>query len=200
VNTKLSILALLCLASIAVAQDDPAPSPGDDVQKQLDFTLKDQDGKTHKLSDAKDKIVVLEWVNKDCPFVQRQYDGGAMQALATKWQKSGVVWLAIDSTHYRTVAQAKAWATEKNVQHPILLDPSGDVGRLFGAKTTPHMFILKDGSRLYDGAIDDGASGEATANYVDQALGEITKGKDVTTSRTRPYGCAVKYAKAKADG
>ena len=166
--------------------------------KTLDFVLKDHAGKEVSLSDFSDKIVVLEWVNPDCPFVQRHYAAGTFSKLSKK--HPGVVWLAVNSTHYFTQEKNRAFHAEKKLGYPILDDHTGVVGKQFGAKTTPHLFVLKDGVVVYSGAIDDDAggrkarSGQPVHNYVDAALTELKAGKTPSTPRTEPYGCSVKYA------
>ena len=170
-------------ASVSAAS--PAPA----------FSLEDQDGKAVNLADLKGKIVVLEWTNPDCPFVQRHYqaDTMTMTKLASKYKDSGVVWLAINSTNYMGRDKYKAWIKEHNLPYTILDDHTGAVGKTYGAKTTPHMFVIdKVGSIAYQGAIDDQAS---KVNYVAQALEELLAGKAVSIPQTKPYGCSVKYGK-----
>lgn len=170
-------------ASVSAAS--PAPA----------FSLEDQDGKAVNLADLKGKIVVLEWTNPDCPFVQRHYqaDTMTMTKLASKYKDSGVVWLAINSTNYMGRDKYKAWIKEHNLPYAILDDHTGAVGKTYGAKTTPHMFVIdKTGTIAYQGAIDDQAG---KVNYVAQALEELLAGKAVTIPETKPYGCSVKYGK-----
>ncbi len=158
--------------------------------------LLDQDGSSVSLSDFKDKIVVLEWTNPDCPYVKRHYKAKTMKTLATKWAKKDVVWLAINSTHYADREANKKFATAHGLDYSVLSDPSGRVGRAYGAKTTPHMFIkAKDGTLVYDGAIDSDPYGdqENPTNLVDQALEALVAGKPVPQSENRSYGCSVKY-------
>ncbi len=171
-------------------------SPGDKPDAGgLDFALKDQDGKEVKLSGFRGKTVVLEWINWDCPFSRRQYTNGTMKTLAEKYAPKGVVWLAINSTHYATREKDKAWIAKHKLPYPILDDSPGKVGRQFKARTTPHMFIIDKAGRIaYQGAIDDDPPGKgAKVNYVEKALEELLAGKPVTTSETKPYGCTVKY-------
>lgn len=166
-----------------------------------EFSLTDQHGKTVKLSDYSGKIVVLEWFNEGCPYVQKQYKTGAMNATAAKYAEKGVVWLAVNSTNSATVASNLKAATEWKMDRPVLDDHAGTVGHAFGAKNTPHLFIVdKDGKLIYHGAIDSVNSSEAddisgATNYVAKALDEATAGKPVSQSETKPYGCTVKYAK-----
>jgi len=171
------------------------PRPGDPAPS---FALPDQTGKTVSLADYKGKVVVLEWLNFDCPFSKRQHKG-VTQSLATKYAPKGVVWLAINSTHYATSAKNAAWIKANKLPYPILNDQSGDVGRLYGAKTTPDMRIIDAKGRLiYTGAIDDDPRGRSTSptNYVAKALDEHLAATDKKISKaiTKPYGCSVKYA------
>lgn len=171
-----------------------------DISKAKDFTLQDQNGSEVSLSDYDNKIVVLEWLNPDCPFVQRHYKEKTMVTLSDRYKESEVVWLAINSTHYMGEEDNKKWADTFNVSYPILDDHSGEVGKVYGAKTTPHMFIIDTTDNLvYNGAIDDDprgskAPGERT-NYVDNALFQMEKGEVVEISKSKPYGCSVKYSK-----
>ena len=168
------------------------------VPKAPDFTLTDHAGKKRRLSDYRGKVVVLEWINPDCPISRRHYTTPTMKTLAGKYGPKGVVWLAINTTHYWTPAKNKAWIEKYSLPYPILDDSSGEVGRLYGAKTTPDMRIIdKTGRLVYSGAIDDNPRGKLAkpTNYVAKALDELLAGKKVATAQTRPYGCSVKYAK-----
>lgn len=169
-----------------------------------DFALTDINGIMHKLSDFKGKTVVLEWINVGCPFVVGHYANGNMPKLQKKYTDEGVVWLTINSTRpdhpeAHTAAECKTifanWHSDATAH---LMDESRTVGRLYDAKTTPHMFIIpSDGKIAYQGAIDDdrSTSGGANAkvNYVAQALDELKAGKPVSISNTKSYGCSVKY-------
>ncbi len=168
-----------------------------------DFNLTDLNGKVVKLSDFKGKIVVLEWTNPNCPFVQRVYREKIMTAVQKEFTQKGVVWLVINSTNpkhrdYREPVELKKIYDEWGaVYTAYLMDPDGKVGKMFDAKTTPHMFVIgKDGKLLYSGAIDDDPRGEKKekVNYVRNVLNEILSGKQVSISVTKPYGCSVKYA------
>jgi peroxiredoxin len=174
----------------------------EEIKKQgrgaRDFEASSFDGKTVKLADYKDKIVVLEWLNLDCPFVQYHYDKAAtMIDLAKKYKDKGVVWLAVNTTGQTTPEANRDFAAKHKLPYPILDDRSGKMGRMYGALTTPHVFIIKNGVVVYDGAIDNAPNGQAIGgekiNYVDKALSELTLGKPVSTSKTQPYGCSVKY-------
>ena len=176
------------------------------IVKAQNFTLPNQDQKEVSLSDFKGKTVVLEWLNHGCPFVRKHYDSGNMQKLQEKWTKQGVVWLSIISSApgkqgHVTFKEAKSEGKSNNSKAThILLDPDGRVGKLYQAKTTPHMFIFNGkGERVYQGAIDSipdtqlDSIAKAT-NYVDEALTQVSAKKKVTTAKTQAYGCSVKYA------
>jgi len=167
-----------------------------------DFTLKDHHGNEVTLSEIPDdQIVVLEWINFQCPFVVRHHNDQfeTMVTLANAYKDQNVKWLAINSSHFATIESNKADVQANDLPYPILNDSSGEVGQAYDAKTTPHMFIIKDGKILYDGAIDNDKSGNMSAvervNYVKQALDEILAGQTVSTPKTKPYGCSVKYKK-----
>ena len=170
----------------------------EEVKNMPGFSLKDHTGKEVKLSDYAGKTVVLEWVNYDCPFVKAHYQAGTMAGLAEKYAGKGVVWLAVNSTKYATIETNKAWAEKRQIPYPVLDDHTGAIGRLFAAKTTPHIFILnEDREIVYNGAIDNAPLGRVEGTlvkYVDEALEEITAGKTVSNATTKPYGCTVKYA------
>lgn len=163
-----------------------------------DFTLTDQAGKTHTLSDYRGKVVVLEWFNPDCPFVQRHHvERNTMVVLAREYAQKDVVWLGVNSTKYMDTAANKAIHEKWSLPYPMLVDQDGKVGRMYGAKTTPHMFVIDPtGAIVYAGGIDDDPRGtsEAPTNHVAAALAELTSGKPVSTREARPYGCSVKYA------
>ena len=169
-----------------------------------DFTGTDALGKTHKLSDFKGKHVVLEWTNPNCPFVVKHY-GGNMQALQAEFTRKGVVWLSVNSTNkqsrdYLSPAKLTTWQLEKKASaSAMLMDDSGDIGLLYNAKTTPHMYIVNpQGVLIYAGAIDSVASANSediktATNYVRQGLNEALGGKAISVAATRPYGCFLKY-------
>ncbi|MHC4616484.1 MAG: thioredoxin family protein [Planctomycetota bacterium] len=172
-------------------------------RKAPHFTLKSFGGKEMSLSDYRGKIVVLEWFNDECPFVKYHYEkANTMIELANKYKDKDVVWLAVNSTSHTTDKQNKEFAAQHKLPYPILDDRSGAVGRAYGARSTPHMYIIAAGGDIvYSGAIDNSPLGrkkEGVINYVDRALGELTAGKPVSTAATEPYGCNVKYRKAPA--
>jgi peroxiredoxin len=169
-----------------------------------EFTGTDINGKTVKLSDFKEKIVVLESYNIDCPFCANHFKTGAMQELQKEMTSKGVVWLMVNSANaksssHRTPEKAKAeWEKEKINATAWLDDSSGAIGKAYGMKTTPHMFVIdQKGTLVYNGAIDDrpSSSGDPrkARNYVREAVGKIQAGEKVEVSETKPYGCAVKY-------
>jgi peroxiredoxin len=170
------------------------------------FTLADSNGKTVSLADFKGKTVVLEWTNHDCPYVRKHYDGNNMQALQKKWTAQGVVWLSLISSApgtegYVSAAEANKLTAERGAAPTdVLFDPSGDTGRVYGAQTTPHMYVITgNGTLVYMGGIDNKPSTrladlKTAKNFVDAALGELAQGKPVTVTTSRPYGCSVKYS------
>jgi peroxiredoxin len=171
----------------------------------VDFTLPGIDEKMVTLSDYNGKTVVLEWVNHGCPFVKKHYNSGNMQGLQRAYTQKGVVWLSICSSApgKQGYFKAEKWlelTTEKGASPTaVLLDLEGDVGRQYGAKTTPHMYVINpEGALVYKGAIDDRPSADpqdvATAhNYLSAALEETLAGEEVSVASTQPYGCSVKY-------
>ncbi|HOX57586.1 MAG TPA: redoxin domain-containing protein [Candidatus Paceibacterota bacterium] len=169
-----------------------------------DFTATDINGQTHKLSDYKGKIVVLESYNLDCPFVRNHYRSGAMQELQRDLIAKGAVWFIVNSVaskhpSYRTAEAAKKeWASQKLAATAWLDDSSGEVGKAYGMKTTPHMFVIdKEGVLAFHGAIDDRAASEGdprtARNYVREAVEKLLAGEKPLVSQNKPYGCGVKY-------
>ena len=162
-----------------------------------DFTLLDQDGKPVRLADYAGKIVVLEWINPDCPYSRGHAERGTMKQLAETYAPKGVVWLEINSTHTCDLAGNKAWHEKHKLPFAVLDDHAGEVGHAYDAKTTPDIRIIaRDGAVAYRGAVDDDpqARAEKPTNYVAKALDELLAGKEVSTPLTQPYGCTVKYA------
>ena len=194
------VMRILVMVSAAIVAMPAAAGDGVNVGDSAPaFTLTDSAGNDVSLKDFKGKIVVLEWLNPDCPFVQRHYKAGTMKNLATRYGDDGVVWLTINSTNYMDAEANAKFKVQYDLPYTILVDQSGDVGHLYGAKTTPHMYIIDGaGVLVYIGAIDDDPRGnkdEPVVNYVAVALDEILAGKAVTTAETKPYGCSVKYKK-----
>ncbi len=170
-----------------------------------DFSLTTYEGKPVKLSDYRGKIVVLEWFNRGCPFVQKHYDSGNMQALQERYAKQGVAWITINSTRadhadYLTPEKAAKVMNEWKITQPLMVkDESGEVGKRYAAKTTPHMYVIApDGKISFQGAIDDDSSvsgdPKKAKNFVAQAIDELMAGKPLTVSSKAPYGCTIKYA------
>jgi peroxiredoxin len=200
-KTKLLTTLLTLAASTALfAADSPVVGTA-----APDFSLTDSKGKTQTVSQYKGKYVVLEWFNPECPFVKKHYGSGNMQKLQEEFTGKGVVWLSIDSSAagkegYLTADQANAKITEwKTKQTAFVLDPDGKAGQTYGAKNTPHMFVINpEGKIVYEGAIDSKATPNpsdiaGSTNYVKVALEESMGGKTVSTANTKPYGCSVKY-------
>ena len=192
-----ALLTALALAATTFAAEIGKPAP--------DFSGTDINGKTVQLSDYKGKIVVLESYNSDCPFCHNHYKTGAMQELQKDLAAKDVVWLIVDSvsqknSSYRTPEQArKEMADEKITATAWIDDHEGTIGHLYDMKTTPHMFVIaKDGTLAYDGAIDNRpqpfGDPRTAKNYISAAVDELTAGKPVTVSQSKPYGCAVHYA------
>jgi hypothetical protein len=194
----LPLLAALALTASAGAVPPGSPAP--------DFKGTDSNGNTQTLSQYKGKYIVLEWHNNGCPYEQKHYLSGNMEALQKQWTGKGVVWLSVISSApgeqgYVTAAQENAYMKKMNaVPTAAILDPKGVIGRLYSAKTTPHMFVIDPtGKLIYEGAIDDKPSPDPSTlknahNYLNDALDASMAGKPVPTASTRPYGCSVKYA------
>ena len=181
---------VLAHASVSVGQ--PAP----------DFHVKDTSGKEQSLSAYKGKFVVLEWVNPECPFVKKHYDSSNMQATQKAAESKGVVWLSVStaSAGDRSAAELAAWVKQKGaVPTATLLDDGGTVAKAYGARTTPHMYVINpQGKLVYAGAIDSKATAnpadvKSATNYVTVALDEALAGKAVSKATSEPYGCSVKY-------
>lgn len=183
-----------------VLQDRQRPQRPDAGRPAPPLTLNTFEGKTVRLSDYRGKTVVLEWLNFECPFVKYHYGSPkTMIKLANKYKNKNVVWLAVNSTNHTTQQANIDFAKENKLPYTILDDRSGKVGHAYGAKTTPHMYIINPRGRIvYEGGIDNSPngripSGQEMTNYVDKALAELTSGKPVSTAKTKPYGCSVKY-------
>jgi len=198
------------IASVAAAALVAAPAVADPVvgQPAPAFQAKDADGKVRSLAEFKGRTVVLEWTNNGCPYVQKHYNSGAMQGLQKQATKDGVVWLTIISSApgmqgHLEPAAAKAWKAKAGAASTaVLLDPTGQVGRAYEAKTTPHMYVVdKTGKLVYMGGIDDKPSAnpetlKGAKNYVVAALADVKAGRAVAQAATKPYGCSVKYGSA----
>jgi peroxiredoxin len=191
--TALSLTAAPLLAKVEVGQ--PAPA----------FSLTDSNGKTRSLNEFKGKTVVLEWTNAECPFVKKHYGSGNMQAQQKEATSAGVVWLSINSGAPGKQGQVDGAGanalikTSNGAPTAYLLDPEGNTGKAYGAKTTPHMYVIDgQGVLRYMGGIDSIQSADAadipkSTQYVKQALAELASGKPVSVPVSQPYGCSVKY-------
>jgi len=195
-------ILVACLLLGAAVQAEAAAIVGKSAPA---LELTDMTGERVRLDSFKGKVVVLEWVNFQCPFVGKHYGSGNMQGLQKKYTVKGVVWLSVCSSApgkqgHVTAAEAKEAVGEKDAAPTrFLLDPKGTVGKAYGAKTTPHMFVIDaKGTLVYNGAIDDKPSTkpadlEGAKNYLAAALDATMAGKKVETAATQPYGCSVKY-------
>jgi hypothetical protein len=192
----LSLFAALGSAQANATVGQPAPA----------FTVQDTQGKTVSLADFKGKTVVLEWVNPGCPYVQKHYGSANMQGTQQAAAAQGVVWLAVNSTaaehgdYLKPAEMAKWMQGQKAAASATLMDADGKVGRAYGARTTPHMYIVNpQGTLVYAGGIDNKPSANpadiaSATNHVKVALAESLAGKPVAQATTRPYGCSVKYS------
>jgi peroxiredoxin len=197
IGTATVVIVLLATAAAFAARvGQPAP----------DFVATDSNCQSHHLADYRGKFVVLEWHNNGCPYTQKHYQSGNMENLQREWTARGVIWFTVISSApgeqgYVTAAQENDYMRQMHAAPTAaLLDSDGQLGRLYDAKTTPHMFVINpDGVLIYNGAIDDRPSTDASditgaTNYVSQALTEAMAGKPVSVATTWPYGCSVKYA------
>ncbi len=202
------ILSFIPIAAVSLAGLAIVPAAAQQVTGKPagNFRLTDADGKSVTLDQFKGRPVVLEWNNPGCPFVQKHYDSGNMQATQAKAKAAGAAWLTINSgapgkQGYMTGPEAKKFVTAQKAQPTAyLLDPQGRVGKGYAAKTTPHMYLIDaSGKLVYQGGIDDKPTADkadiaGARNHVLAALGEVKAGKPVSVAETRPYGCSVKYA------
>lgn len=199
---RLLSMTLAGCVALAAALPALAAAPG---AAAPDFTVADTAGKPVKLADYRGKFVVLEWTNPECPFVRKHYGSQNMQGLQKEWGAKDVVWLTINSTNashseYKTPDEMASWMRAQGAApKATLIDGTSATARAYGAKNTPHMFVIDPtGKLVYDGAIDDKRSTDPADvkiahNYVRAALTEATAGKPVTTASTTPYGCTMKY-------
>lgn len=191
-----ALLSLLAGAALAAATvGEPAPA----------FSVTDTSGKKVSLADFKGKTVVLEWTNPGCPFVQKHYRSANMQATQKAAVAQGAVWLSVNSTavgdaDYKAPTEMAAWMQQqKGTPSATLMDSDGKIGRAYGARTTPHMFVIDPHGRVaYAGAIDSKPTAkladiETATNYVTQAVKEVVAGKPVSVPTSAPYGCSVHY-------
>jgi peroxiredoxin len=192
------VLTFLFIAKTAVAEVTVG-------EKAPEIEMKDTKGDSFSLAEQKGKIVVLEWNNPDCPFVKKHYNSGNMQEVQKQADSMGVTWIIVNSSApgkqgHLTNTQANTFMQDKGaVADHILLDETGEIGRKYGAKTTPHMYVINsEGIVVYNGAIDsipsaDPADIEDADNYILNALESLTNGEPLEVSQSKPYGCSVKY-------
>ena len=206
----LTSLFLGALLFLSMSLNTAARAESDSVQAIVgqpapQFSLLDTNGKMDNLANYKGKFVVLEWFNQQCPFVKKHYDSGNMEKLQKEYTKKGVVWLSICSSavgkpgYYSPEEHNKMFAEKKAAPSAILMDTEGKVGHLYGAKSTPDMFVINPkGILVYAGAIDDKPSPDiediaSAKNYVKAALDAALSGKPISIASTKSYGCSVKY-------
>ena len=202
-----SFVALIIIALITLGATAPVAAKALTGTPAPEFALTDTQGQSHSLSDFKGSYVILEWTNHLCPFVEKHYNSGNMQAIQKDCTDKGMVWLTIISSApgkqgYLTADKANALDEAQGLNATAkLIDSEGVAGRLYGAKVTPHMFVINpDGVLIYQGAIDsissaDMADIEKADNYVLAALKEDMAGMQLSKADSKPYGCSIKYAK-----
>jgi len=201
----MALLILSAILTFSMAEGRAGAADAQAGKPAPDFTFTDIEGTAAKLSDFRGKYVVIEWFNHGCPFTEKHYKSDKMQDLQRKYTGDGVVWIAVNSTNdghanYMDAAmtrkEAEAYGTSATY---IVLDPSGKIGKLYGAKTTPDIFIVDpQGKIIYTGAADSINSTDTgdiakAENYIDLTLTQAMGGKAVATPETKPYGCGVKY-------
>jgi len=198
-------LKQFCFGGLLAALISTSAWAVDNGKAAPDFSLPGHDGKTYTLSQFKGKHVVLEWFNDDCPYVEKHYGTGNMQKLQKTFTSKNVVWLTIAGNapgkqgHLTAEAAKKVMAARKASPTTVLLDPTGKVGKLYSAQTTPHMYIINPAGQLvYQGAIDDKPSAQATSlntatPLFANALNAALAGKAIVMANNKPYGCSVKY-------
>jgi hypothetical protein len=207
IRSKLTRRSAIALAAAGVLASPAAAAPAIN-QPAPAFQVKDMNGQVKRLSDYRGKTVVLEWTNNGCPYTGKHYTSGNMQRLQKEATADGVAWLTVVSSApgfegYMTGPQAHAWKARVGAHSTdVLLDAPGVMGRAYGARATPTMFVIdRAGILVYMGGIDDQpttdpASLKIAKPYVALALADVKAGRPVATPVTRPYGCAVKYANA----
>jgi peroxiredoxin len=206
-RTALGVAGLAAVLGAAVAMTIETAALAAPVSGKLapDFTATGSDGKTHSLRDYRGKTVVLEWTNHQCPYVEKHYQTGNMQALQRDATGQGVVWLSVISSapgtqgHVSPAEANRLTSSRKAAPTAVLLDPKGVIGRLYDARNTPHMYVIStEGVLVYQGAIDDRptyrhSDVNGASNYVRGALAALAAGQPVKPAVTRAYGCTVKY-------
>lgn len=209
-TTRRTFLALLgfslLFAGTGAFAAPPATNPQHAATAELgkpapEFTLKDTADKSHSLSDFRGKTVVLQWINPDCPYCRRVMAEGVVKQMLKDVKRidENAVLLAVNSTHYMSAKDTAQYLKKNKIDVPGLIDSDGTVGRLYNARTTPHVFVIDTkGILRYSGAINDdrrGDLGSGATNYAVNAVRQISAGETVAPDQTRPYGCSVKYAK-----
>ena len=202
---RLSIAILISVFIISWSSQDSQAAKLVTGAEAPDFEYTDIEGNTGRLSDLRGKYVIVEWFNHGCPFVAKHYNSKKMQSLQSEYTGNDVVWIAVNSTSdvhgdYRNPEQTKNDASEHGTSAThIVIDEQGEIGKLYGAKTTPHIFIVNpEGTLIYQGAADDIKSTDTediakATNYIDLAMTEALTPKELTNPETKPYGCSVKY-------
>jgi peroxiredoxin len=195
----------LSTAAYAASSSSAEAAPASVGKPAPDFTLKDVDGRSVRLADSRGKVVVLEWFNPKCPFVNLAHSKGSLKGTAARHMAEGVVWLGIDSSapgkQGYAIDDIRDGVRRMGLTHPILRDETGAVGHAYGATNTPHLFVIdKAGTLVYAGAIDNSPDAEGESpqggplvNYVDEALADLAANRPVRTPTTKAYGCGVKY-------
>jgi peroxiredoxin len=198
-------LTMVAAGGLTVLSSRPAHAAPQVGKPAPEFTAVDSNGKTHKLSELRGKLVALEWTNHDCPYVRKHYNAGNMQAIQKQAADAGIVWLTVISSppgEQGNVTNEKAnelTQTRKASPAAVLIDPKGEVGRAYDARVTPHMFLINaEGTLVYMGGIDSIPSTRAddiekATPYFRDAITAAVKGEPVKNAVTRPYGCTVKY-------
>ncbi len=209
-KTRLSLLSMIGVSAVlgvAASISAIGPVAGEDSGPKAvvgkpapDFTLQDASGKEYRLSDYEGKIVVLQWINPDCPVCRGCMKKGVVTAMRKEigLLEPGIVHLAINSTHYQEAKKGAEYLKEYKIDIPALSDRDGTVGHLYGAKTTPQLFIIdEEGILRYNGAIDNARmkTDSAPMNYVVNAVRQLTIGETIAPDQTTPYGCSVKFKK-----
>ena len=200
-----ALIVLAAAAAASAAASTPLTAAVDTGRPAPDFAATDSRGRRHTLAEYRGKTVVLEWTNHECPYTAKHYATGNMQALQAAATDRGAIWLTVVSSRpggqgYVEAAEADRLTQSRSARPTgVVLDPDGRLGRLYGASTTPHMFVIdRAGLLVYMGAIDDRptashASVKGARNYVREALDALAAGRPIAVASTRPYGCSVKY-------
>ncbi len=201
----LAAVCAIAFATLGQVEAQSSKPEGKEKMDSIEFTLKDTEGKTHSLSKYKDKIVVLEWIDPACPVCRRHAKEATMNHMVQKYQENKkVVVFGVLSSRITDKDKMAEFKKSQKLTYPILVDSFGKVWRNFGAERTPHMFVIHKGKVAYQGAIDNDPQGKMEdkkrQNYVVKAVDELLAGKSVTTKKTKPYGCSVKFPPEKPSG